>query len=391
MIRILFLWFLFVSSAIYAQDSIEENGKVNQKNYLETIDFEVINNKIIVPTSINGKTYHFMLDTGAPNLISEQLQKELNINVIQEIPVSDANNIKQTMKLVELPEISLGNLTIENTLSLSYDFHKNPFFQCLNIDGIIGSNLFKDKAVKISLKEKKLYVTDKVKKLNPKTKRVKLQLIGWQLSPYIKIELEGNKTRGIEPILIDTGMDGFYDISNRNFSQLKDYDTYSQQISSIGIGGFSLFEHTEKQEQHLVTIPKLTVGKAAFLNVSAETMNDNNSRIGLDLLKYGDIIIDFKKKKFYFENTSEIALKNAPKFGLNLKDNTWIIDFVWDEELQKQIQHGDELVRIDDILVKDMDLCEILTVKQYIKNNSSYEIEVINSENKSVTIQIQQD
>lgn len=388
MTRIILLLILSVSFKIPAQDLFNE-GTINHKNYLEVVDFEIFKGKIIIPVSINNKPYRFLLDTGAPNIISERLQKELNFQNIREVLISDANSKADTMQVVGLPRLSIGNLSFENTTSLVNDFHNHQFLKCYDIDGFIGSNLFGNTAIKISLKEKKLYITDKVKNLNPKTKGIKLQLIGSQLAPYINIDLEGkNGEKGSEDVLIDTGMDGIYDISNRAFSVFRSQNIYSQESSDIGFGSIGLFGNAEEQEQYRVIIPKIKINKATLANVSAYTMNDNNSRIGLKLLEYGDIIIDFKKKKFHFENTSEIQIGNPTKLEFTVEENTYIVGFVWDEKLKEQIKYRDKVLRIDHLNIKEMEVCEMLTIKEYLKDKSSYEIEIINQNNETIIIEI---
>ncbi len=388
MTRIILLLILSVSFKISAQDLFNK-GTINHKNHIEVVDFEIFKGKIIIPVSINNKPYRFLLDTGAPNIISERLQKELNFQNIREVLISDANSKADTMQVVGLPRLSIGNLSFENTTSLVNDFHNHQFLKCYDIDGFIGSNLFGNTAIKISLKEKKLYITDKVKNLNPKTKGIKLQLIGSQLAPYINIDLEGkNGEKGSEDVLIDTGMDGIYDISNRAFSVFRLQNIYSQESSDIGFGSIGLFGNAEEQEQYRVIIPKIKINKATLANVSTYTMNDNNSRIGLKLLEYGDIIIDFKKKKFYFENTSEIQIGNPTKLEFTVEENTYIVGFVWDEKLKEQIKYRDKVLRIDHLNIKEMEVCEMLTIKEYLKDKSSYEIEIINQNNETIIIEI---
>ncbi|MFA7444811.1 MAG: retropepsin-like aspartic protease [Flavobacteriaceae bacterium] len=384
--RLIILFFIF-SYSIFSQE-LFRGGEIKEKNYLEIIDFELVNNKIIVPAQINGKTYNFLLDTGAPNAISERLFEELKTEIITKIPIKDANERIDTMRVTSLPNLGLGNFTFENSVALVTDMHNHEFLQCFDIDGFIGSNLFVNTVVKISLTEKKLYITDAVKKLKPSSKGIKLQLIGHQFSPYVKVNIKGkNNQKGTEAVLIDTGMDGLYDISNRAFNIFKEGNFFSKILPSEGTGGIGMFGSAEKGVQYQITIPEFSIGKAVFIEISSYTMNDRNSRIGLDLLQYGDIILDFKKEKFYFENTSEIQLKQPSKVDYTLKDGSLVIDFVWDEQLKNQIQHGDKVLRIDNLNVKDMELCELLGLKQYIKSKNTYEIEVLNNDNQLVTIQ----
>jgi hypothetical protein len=71
------LLFMFTCGKIKAQESTFGQGKIQSKQYYEEIDFELLHDKIVLPVTINNKVYKFLLDTGAPNVISERLIKEI--------------------------------------------------------------------------------------------------------------------------------------------------------------------------------------------------------------------------------------------------------------------------------------------------------------------------
>src|SRR5690606_39207957 len=55
-------------------------------NIYEKIPVEVYRHSIVVPITIEGKTYSFQLDTGAPTSISQELYFELCLNTIDSVP-----------------------------------------------------------------------------------------------------------------------------------------------------------------------------------------------------------------------------------------------------------------------------------------------------------------
>ena len=72
---ILTLLIVFVSQFFVAQNVDFDKGTILQKKYYEVIQYESVYDKIIIPVTINGKNYRFLLDTGAPNLISNEVMK----------------------------------------------------------------------------------------------------------------------------------------------------------------------------------------------------------------------------------------------------------------------------------------------------------------------------
>ena len=85
----LFFILLLISSANQAQKVDFSSITINQKDYYQEIDFEIVNDKIMLPVVINNKTYSFLLDTGAPNLISKRVLEDINSTKSKKIKVTN--------------------------------------------------------------------------------------------------------------------------------------------------------------------------------------------------------------------------------------------------------------------------------------------------------------
>nr|WP_315207336.1 retropepsin-like aspartic protease [uncultured Flavobacterium sp.] len=190
----IFIFIIFTNICL-AQDINLNQGNAKNPNYYSEIPFEYVNGKIIIPVQINNKTYKFLLDTGAPNCISKNLTINLNPKILNEIKVSDADDNKSVLNVVELPDLIIGNIAFENSLALSYNEEKNLVFDCFNIDGFIGSNLLRNSIIQINIKKKTLTITNEKSKLKFNNKNgTKLTLIGTQSSPYIWIKIKGKSS-----------------------------------------------------------------------------------------------------------------------------------------------------------------------------------------------------
>ncbi|UPQ78635.1 retroviral-like aspartic protease family protein [Flavobacterium azooxidireducens] len=379
MIRLnILILFLFVSSLIFSQKLAFDQGKINQKNYYEEISFELVNDKIMLPVVINNKTFTFLLDTGAPNLISKRVLEEINVQNTKKINVSDANNQSDEMEMVAIESMKLGNLSFENNVALVSDLDNHFILKCFKMDGFIGSNLLRNSVIKISLKDKRIIITDDIKNLKTKSKPSKLKLFGEQKSPYVKINFSKDGKKDVtEEVLIDTGMDGFYEMSNRAFGILSTENVWEELSRSTGSSSIGLFGTAPLKEQVLLKAPFFEINNTRFENLITNTTDDNNSRLGLDLLKHGDIIIDFKKKKFYFEAVENIVLdKKPPIYSATIIDHKYSVGFVWDVTLRDKMNYGDEIIRVDSFVIEEMDFCDIVKIKNFRKDNQAYEIEV---------------
>ena len=372
------LLLILLSNCCFSQILTFNKGNAQEQNYYSVIKFDYENGKIIIPVLINEKTYRFLLDTGAPNLISKNFAAILKPKKLQDIKVSDGNNNQSTMNVVELPYLKIGNVVFENSVALSSEDEKNLVFDCFNLDGFIGSNLLRNSILQIDIQNKILIITNDIKKLSLNKKNsVKLSLIGIQSSPYIWIKLKGEKS-GKEQVLLDTGMKGFYSVSNRNYNLFKNEQIFKLLASSSGTESISLFGNATINTQLSLTLPKLEISNSNFLNVSTITTNDDNSKIGIDFFEKGIATIDFLNKRFYYEPTeNNIDLyEKVLKFSPTILNNKLSIGIVWDEKLKNLIFTGDEIIEINGKNYENYPICDLINKKSIFEDIEITEIKI---------------
>lgn len=375
----------------FSQNVNFDNGNVIGKKYFEEISVQLVHQKIIVPVVINGKTYQFLLDTGAPNIISKKVLAELNLQTTGEVKVSDANNQQQKTEVAVIPSMQIGTLIFENQVALVYDLDNHNVLSCFGIDGFIGSNLLRNSVIKISKNDKKIIISNDIKNLNPQIKPTKIKLVGSQKAPYIQFDfLEDNKLVASDLVLIDTGMDGVYEMSNRNFKKFEHLKNFQVLGKSTGASGIGLFGGGKSNDHTLLKVDSGKLNNTLIDNLIINTTDDNNSRIGLDFLNYGDLIIDFKGKNAYFEFGNTITLKEkSPKYESTVIEGNYVIGFVWDKKYAEIMSFGDEIISIDSNKIAEMNLCQILGLKSILKDKTSYNLEIKNKENQIHTILIE--
>ena len=214
---LVWLLILFFSLPNFAQNVNFNKGKVAKKNYYTKVAYTELKNKIIIPVKIQGQTYRFLFDTGAPNLISHSLKDLIETKALQTIQVKDANDKRRPLNVVVIPLLDIGGVSFKNSPAIVNDTASNFLFDCLKIDGIIGSNLVRDAIVQIDSKKKQIILTDQVRKLGLEgLNYLDMALNSNQSSPYIWIRLKG-EGKAREQVLLDTGAEGFYDLSFNSF------------------------------------------------------------------------------------------------------------------------------------------------------------------------------
>lgn len=379
----------FIAFSSYSQQKFTLNeGDANQKGYFTAIEYESVRGKVIVKAAIGGKTYRFIVDTGAPNVITKALFKELNPTVLSKVQAQDGNGKVDSITVVRLNEITLGNVVFNGIPALVSN--DSFIFECHKVDGFIGSNMLRNSIVQFSSKDHKMILTDQSSKLAlDKKYGSDLVLTPSQSSPYFKVKVKG-ENKGTVELLFDLGMEGLYDLALRHYSVLEKENIFTVLAKSKGSRVMSLNGMASDTTLYQLRLPELNINGGYLKNVSVQTTASNNSRIGSDLLKYGLVTLDYKNKKFYFqsfESSVDIYKKELP-ISITLKDNKLVVGVIWDETLKDKISLGDQLIAIDDINYSNVDLCNVITQPSMFEGKDQFTLTLQGSDGviKKVTI-----
>ena len=143
------IFLFFISSCSSSKTKkLLQGGEVLQKEFKTEIPFEYRRGLIILKVNIEGKQYDFMLDTGAPNVISKELAQQLNYKNKVKRKVGDSQNVQTKLGITKIKKISLGDLDFLNTAAVVSDLSIGAV-GCLGIDGLIGANLMRNAIWKI--------------------------------------------------------------------------------------------------------------------------------------------------------------------------------------------------------------------------------------------------
>lgn len=379
------LFLLLLSIKSFCQD-IDKTA--TEKDYYTEIAYEFINEKIIIPVEIEGEQYRFLFDTGAPNFITNNLYNRIKTNFIKPILVSDASNKKDSLRIVAIPQVSIGDVPFKNTSAIVTNKHSNFLFDCFKIDGIIGSNLVQRSIVQILPITQTLILTDQKDKLSlDKKNSTKLKLYFYEKKPFIEIQLKG-KQKGKDQVLLDTGMKGLYSLSNRNLKVFEKRDIMIKKQTSEGIMGTGFLGAEKRTKYHRIVIPEIKINNTSFKNVTVETTNSLNSRVGNELLKYGTITIDFKNGKFYynsFKKIVDIPVKNHG-FNATLIDHKLVVGIIWDENLKSKMNFGDEILEVNGVDTRKIDRCDLITKRSMFGSQEKLTLTILKNNGETEKI-----
>ena len=370
------LLILFFSLPIFAQNVNFNKGKAAKKNYYTEVAYAELKNKIIIPVKIQGQTYRFLFDTGAPNLISHSLKDLIQTKALQTIQVKDANDKRRPLSVVIIPLLDIGGVSFKNSPAIVNDTASNFLFDCLKIDGIIGSNLVRNAIVQIDSRKKQIILTDQAKRLGLEgLGSLDMALNSNQSSPYIWIRLTG-EGKAREQVLLDTGAEGFYDLSFNSFKKLNQLQVFSHIDSAQGYKGVGLFGVSEPTTHYRVQLPSIDFLDTEFANVISVSTAALKSRIGADLLRYGKATLNFKQKRFYFEAfDSKVDLQEEVwSFSPTVKNGQVVVGIVWDESLSTSLKSGDSIIKINELDTGSMDICDLLVKASPLQDHDELNI-----------------
>ncbi len=368
----LFAFLLLVTAGrAWGQDPFyTTQNPIEQSDYYAKIPFESVNGLVIIPVEISGKTYRFLLDTGASTLLSTKLSQQLGLQPLAKIAISDANNQHDSLQTVLLPALKISGITFANQPVLVAT--QPLIFDCLGVDGMLGSNFLRNSVVQFSQPDRTVIIASEASQLSlDASTATELLVVSRQSLPFITMHFTGKEVRRntvFEQLLFDTGFSSFYDLTTtKHFDSFKQAKALTVLSRAEGGDNVALTGIEQPATHYQVFIPELTINNAQFRNVTATTTNDINSRIGSELLKYGLVTVDYKNRKFYFAPFTatgvDLQAKNRRPLAFTIAEGKLSVGIVWDKKLRHTIAVGDQVLSIDGVSCEQFTACDIVNGK----------------------------
>ena len=330
------------------------------------VPYRNVNGKLIVDVEVNGHTRPFVFDTGATTtVITDIFCRELNPDTVGVTKTHDSGGQFHALPTVRLDTLKIGDWVITRNIA-AVTPAGNPIFECYGISGIIGSDILQKKAVRIQSRDSVLLFADNAEKawqLNRKEgEKVKI----WGSRPFFNIRLSRGEHKASHWILIDTGAENY---SCRLIGHF-DYLAKQGVLDTLkkGYGRFSIGLHgTEPEgEQWAAIAGRVHIGDAVLEQVPVASTQAPVSFLGTFLLEYGDMTVDYKNKRFYYEPFSDpvsLAGRLPKRFSILWIRGECVVGTIWDEETALLISPGDRIISFGDQVPREYDYCDFITGK----------------------------
>ncbi len=145
--------FFFCALILTAVQAVAQNAIV--------LKFRLIDNRIVVPITINGKgPYHCIIDTGANSVVSERTAAELGERFAMQEGDGGVGESRVRSGSVMLDSIRLGSVELKDISTRVLDMSDFPqVFGTARIDAILGTPLFDSYSITVDYDKRELTLT----------------------------------------------------------------------------------------------------------------------------------------------------------------------------------------------------------------------------------------
>ncbi len=328
--------------------------QVGAQKYKTVLPYRMVGGKMIVDLVMNGTSRSFIFDTGGRTALTGEICEELGLTVVDSLVVTDVNSKKAAYPLVSIESLMTPDQKINFKHVSAMKLAKPSPFECFHTDGLIGSDLLVRTIVEIDGKNKTITITSAE---NPSTVSLR-KMLPFTKSGMPIILLQAGAGNNITA-LFDTGCPSFFSLKVSDYETLKTTGAFQVLSEGYGEGSIGVAGMAEADISHRVCLPVLSVGGTKFQNVTSETSTPPFTLLGVKLLDYGKVTLDYPRARFYFEANEAVNDLSSKHYNvaLRVKDGELIISTVW-SAMKGVVEVGDKVTRINGKPVRMYDFCE---------------------------------
>ena len=282
-------------------------GKFTIQNYKKSdkINFELINNLIIIPVKVNDVELSFILDTGVSKTI-----------------IFNYKNISDSLKMKDVEPIYLRGLgegesvealksrnnvfKIGDAIKLNQDlfavYNENINFAPrlgIPVHGIVGFDLFKDLVIEINYSSKYIRLTEPKEFEYKKCKKCEtLNLEFYNNKPYLNAYVKIDEKDIPVKLLIDSGGSDALWLFEDDDLGIRHSDKYFEDFLGHGLSG-SVYGKRSKIDEISLKGFIIKDANVAFPDSSsiafAKQFKDRNGSLAGNILKRFNLIVDYQK------------------------------------------------------------------------------------------------
>ena len=332
-------------------------GTVSEPEYRLELPFEERSGLIVIPVTIGGEIRQFLLDTGAPNVITPQLAESLNLKTELTRQVRDTHGNSNPLDFVRIDSLALGGIVFYDMGAIIGDLKASPELACLGIDGLLGANLLSKTFMQIDYQNKKVILASHLDSI-----QVDSSALIWpfyttaQGSPEVKIRVNGEL---LGPLTVDTGSTSWIGAPQKPLAKVKEGGPV-QIRRTFGSASTGLFGEAKSDSLYKTWIEDLTLPDSTSLPPgSVDFFGENRSLVGNAYLKQFVLTFDWQADRLFLEPTGFSNAESLQTFGFSpsYRDGQFLVRFVWEgsQADQEGLRSGDRILFMNGMDFINMD------------------------------------
>jgi len=286
---------------------------LSEADFADTIPIRFQDDQIYIDVEIGGEKHVMNFDTGSSQGVVYDNGRIKPSEELGGIISKDANERKDTVRAVVMPDFRLGRLMVSQYVATMMPRSHVP----RTYDAILGFDIVnKGLLCKIDAKAGHMILTDREGWFDDEAGYEVKYKLHWfvphvWVSPFI---------RHMDKALFDTGSRPLYTMNKASFDKhaYKSKNVESQ-VESRSRGHLAIGNYGAEQvdEVAFLKLDRLKWGDFSFLHVNSLT-TQGGSRVGAALLNYGSLIINPLKKRMTFQpyNGTDTCLVENRQFNM---------------------------------------------------------------------------
>ncbi|MFP5438511.1 MAG: aspartyl protease family protein [Bacteroidia bacterium] len=319
-----------------------------QKRFEKTIPFSYEpNNQIVVPVIIKGKTYHFVFDTGATTVVSKEIAEELALPSLFKNILQDGAGVEREETFYNVSDMQIADIDFKNVAVVAGDMKKFADVLCVNIDGLLGTNVLRSCYWKVDYSNGQLTFSDREIKPSKDMYAVDFKE-NFSGTPLLELYMGKYRVN----MFMDTGYTKVVSIPDSlYFRARKEHER--PYVKGYGTTTVTLFENNPK-EKYVGLLDSVYIfnKRHLLLNPIADIDHADTYLVGNAVFKgFGQMILDWKKHRLYLPEKTVDIKEAYPSFGFSplFVNNQLVVTVVWEgtEAFKKGITVGSIITAVN--------------------------------------------
>lgn len=392
------LFILFVGVIVSSCSTLKlvkmlKEGDVEQPAFTSEVPFEMRMGLVVIKVNIDGKEYDFLVDTGAPNVVSKELAAELKLKPKVYQKTGDSQGRKEELGFVEMPEMLIGGIHFIETAAAVADLKLSKEIACLNVDGFIGANLMKEAVWEFDYQRKIITIADTIGVFSIPDNALKIPFTPAASStPLVDVTYDGVTD---QRVTFDTGSNDYFNSSDKVYTKLKENGKGRNPVISCGASSSGLYGVGKEDSTYTFTIGETKLGTMTIPGQAVSFTGGRSRTIGTKFFQHYRMIIDWTAKEIVLIPTDDFVNTTFETFGFTpMYDGTKLVVkmIVIGSPADKEgIRLGDEILEINGRDYRNMTderWCEMLYDEETFRKNTEIGLVVRNNGNeRRITLQ----